>query len=44
MSSIEDDSDPFLEADELMELEGLLEKTGDSGCTVDEFLTVIVIF
>ena len=35
---IEDDSDPFLEADERMELESLIEKTGDGGCTVDEFL------
>ena len=35
---IEDDSDPFLEADERMELETLIEKTGDGGCTVDEFL------
>ena len=36
---IEDDSDPFLEADERMELEGLIEKIGGGGCTVDEFLT-----
>ena len=36
---IEDDSDPFLEADERTELEDLIEKTGDGSCTVDEFLT-----
>ena len=36
---IEDDLDPFLEADECMELEQLIEKTGTGGCTVDEFLT-----
>jgi len=36
---IEDDSDPFLEADERTELEDLIEKTGDGGCAVDEFLT-----
>ena len=33
---IQDDPDPFLEADERMEFEGLIEKTGDG--TVDEFL------
>ena len=27
-----------MEADERMELESLIEKTGDGGCTVDEFL------
>ena len=36
---IEEDSDPFLEADERMELEQLIEKTGTGGCTIDEFLT-----
>ena len=36
---IEEDSDPFLEADEHMELEQLIEKTGTGGCTIDEFLT-----
>ena len=30
---IEDDSYPFLEADECTELEDLIEKTGDGGCT-----------
>jgi len=34
---IEDDSDPFFEADERTELEDLIEKTGDGSCTVDEF-------
>lgn len=37
--AIEDDSDPFSEADECMELQGLIEQTGGEGCTVDEFLT-----
>ena len=36
---INDDEDPFLAADERMELENLIEKTGDGGCTLDEFLT-----
>ena len=36
---VEDDSDPFIEADERIELEGLIEKTGDGGCSLDEFLT-----
>ena len=36
---IEEDSDPFLEADERMELEQLIARTGTGGCTVDEFLT-----
>ena len=30
---------PFLEADECMELEVLIEKIGNGGCTVDKFLT-----
>ena len=33
------DLDPFIEADERMELEGLIDNISDSGCTVDEFLT-----
>ena len=36
---IEDYTDPFLEADECMELKSLIEKAGDSRCTVDEYLT-----
>ena len=36
---VEDDTDPFLESDECMELESLVEKTCDSSCTVDECLT-----
>lgn len=36
---IEDDADPFIEVDECMELEGLIDKTGGDSCTVDEFLT-----
>ena len=35
---IEDGSDPYLEAGERMELESLIEKIGDGGCTVEEFL------
>jgi len=35
----EDDSSPFLEADERMKLEYLIEKTGNGSCMVDEFLT-----
>ena len=31
--------DPFLEVDERMELDRLIEKTGDGGCMLDEFLT-----
>lgn len=34
-----DDSDPFLDADERMELEQLIEKTGADSCTVEEFVT-----
>ena len=36
---VENNTDPFLESDECMELESLVEKTGDSSCTVDECLT-----
>ena len=34
-----DDEDPFLEADERIELDKLIEKTGDGGYVLDEFLT-----
>ena len=37
--TINDDEDPFLEADERIELDKLIEKTGDGGCVLDEFLT-----
>ena len=33
------DEDTFLEIDEHMELDKLIEKTGDGGCMLDEFLT-----
>jgi len=33
-----DDNDPFLEADKLLELGRLIEKTGDGGCSTDEFV------
>ena len=36
--TINDDEDPFLEADERIELDKLIEKTGDGGCVLDEFL------
>ena len=36
---IEDDLDPFLEADKRMELQTLIEQTGCEGCTVDQYLT-----
>ena len=32
------DDDPFLEADKLVELGRLIEKTGDGDCSVDEFV------
>ena len=35
---IEDDLDPFLEADKRMELQTLIEQTGCESCTVDQFL------
>ena len=30
---------PFIEVDECMELDRLIEKTGNGGCMLDEFLT-----
>ena len=39
ISIINDDEDPFLEADERMELDKLIEETSDGGCILDEFLT-----
>ena len=36
---IEDDLDPFLEADKRMDLQTLIEQTGCESCTVDQFLT-----
>ena len=33
-----DDNDPFLEADKLLELDRLIEKTVDGGCSTDEFI------
>ena len=34
-----DDKDPFLEANKLLELGRLIGKTGDDGCSSDEFVS-----
>ena len=37
-----DDEDPSLEADNLLELGRLIKKTGDDGCSSNEFVSLVI--